>query len=529
MNLVLIETASNQSYIFATNRRRENVGASEFVLRAGTMWVVDALRDELGIEIADADQLLDPEINIPIETGSQAELVYMSSGKALLVCRDEPVGRRLVSNVTARAAREAPGLSVTGVVGVSFDSLDEADMPWLVRDVHLEHERLRAFRSGPSARHLRIPVAAQCESSGLPAQHVVKDSGSLLSSESVAKSKVRDEAYLRMGWKVAPESDEDERPWSAIVHADGNRFGRFFLALEDYASGCASPRTYLRKLRRLSLAIDEATKAAFVNAVAGLGGAERSGVLPLVLGGDDVTVLCEDGSRAIELAAMFLTEFERTSAGPDLHEGILLEVARSAGFPGGLTACAGVALVKPHFPFHMAYTLAEDLTTEAKRGCREHGLESCSALSIHVLYDSSVTSLADIRARQTVGGSMTYGSPYIVTQTDDLPEEGRGWARSRTYDSLLAQVSVLTEVDNGKRVIPRSQIGEWRRAARLGRAAGDAAYHLSRHRYRADALAALEGDKGSFFWSEGPGDRRISATSLVDAVSIAQVQRGEAS
>jgi hypothetical protein len=59
-----------------------------------------------------------------------------------------------------------------------------------------------------------------------------------------------------------------------------------------------------------------------------------------------------------------------------------------------LSACVGVAVIKPHFPFHSTYHLAEELLKSAKvvkrrvRQLRADALHPCSALDFHVLYDT---------------------------------------------------------------------------------------------------------------------------------------------
>lgn len=537
MHLVLIETAGNQRYIFATRRRRENVGASELVRRAGTDWVLDALRETAGVDLTRED-VLDAGRNGPIERTGSPEVVYLASGKALLLVPQREDGVAIVRAVTERALREAPGLQVMGVVSpglpptgrVSARELAEA-----LRGVHAEARALRARRTSPAERSPRLPVVAQCAYGGWAAEVLVRDDDDQLrpaSREVACKSdwELVHEAYRRMGWDAAAAKKDDrgaEESWAAIFHADGNGFGRLFLRFEDHIDNPGdSARTYLDKLRRFSTAIDEATNAAFQEAVGEYGGAERAQALPLVLAGDDVTVHCEKGSAALDIAAAYLAAFERLANDPGAHGGILREVAGRALGGARLTASGGVVLIKPHFPFSAAYELAEQLCAEAKRECRARGLAGVSALSMHVLFDSSTTTLDDIRRRAEHGGTRLYGSPYAVSED----RRGDAWLASHSYDRLRRAVRAVLQTpdsvdrDKDERAVPTSQLNAWADAARLGKEQCDAAYGLARHRYRTGPLAALEGDEGSLFWTEtDPEGRERHATLLMDALALARI------
>jgi hypothetical protein len=85
--LALIETSSNQRYIFSTNKLCENVGASELTYQIGTKIVLEVVEAETNLRIYDddpvelrknlSDKSKNPEIGIgnpdSKEAGNDAE------------------------------------------------------------------------------------------------------------------------------------------------------------------------------------------------------------------------------------------------------------------------------------------------------------------------------------------------------------------------------------------------------------------------------------------------------------------------
>ena len=267
---------------------------------------------------------------------------------------------------------------------------------------------------------------------------------------------------------------EDERLSKvAVIHIDGNGVGGIMRDLvgtlmriprpvfeeevpdaQDYSTATEEdvPSHALRCfLLEINGRLEEAMQKSFLTAwaeVAFLAEKEVKDiaaipVVPVILGGDDATVIT-DATYALPFTEKFLTAFEEETGkdallkylGPKSRQGTggctestgedekaesadgtaksigkdrsADDAGESAGNNGKdseresknaesasekqggpMTAAAGVAIVPRKFPFHIAYDLAERLIKSAKALGKEPEKE-CSTLNFHVLFDSTV-------------------------------------------------------------------------------------------------------------------------------------------
>jgi hypothetical protein len=451
----LIETGANQAYVFGTNRLRHVVGASYLVHQVGTAWVRDAVSSFQGT----------------------ARVVFAISGKALLLVDDLATGQAVIGEVSNRALRDAPGLEVTGAVGPGFDPA----LAWLpdspgsvpgsgesrpfthVEALQQTYELLAAVRQArpsPLLRDPLLPWFEVCRDSGYPAAGVedhpdaeVEDgAGRRYAAASVlAKSRARQLARNRMRDdllgavpEVVPTDLDDLRHdgWVAVVHADGNGVGRVFLEFPERALRASGPPgeqgaglgldRHADLLGEFTEQLELATEAALGVAVrdATVGGDAKGTILPVVVGGDDLTVVCH-ARLALPLARAFALAFQEQTKDQQTVNAIT---------DGGLTAAAGIAYVKPHHPFSAAYDLAEELTASAKQ-VKQVGGRPVSSLDLHVAFESTLTDLAGLRARLESSGIIWYGGPYVITGQDDPPTGPRDIAG---LDRAMKTVSALS-------------------------------------------------------------------------------------
>ena len=284
----------------------------------------------------------------------------------------------------------------------------------------------------------------------------------------------------------------------AVIHIDGNGVGAVMRRLgetmgrvdeADFSRAVGCSRGDADALRRFILTVndhlDRAVTRAFAEAWADVAkwaetdAAKRElvvvPVVPVILGGDDVTVFTS-GDYALPFAAAYLERYERATE----SDVLLRHLGREKG-TGPMTAAAGVAVVRRDFPFHVAYNLAERLVGEAKKvGKAQQPVRS--TLTYHALFDSSV--LDPEKILQAYSSFTT--RPFLLRRdgapASDPPGQYEPWpdtcGRVRQFKGLTAE-----DPGTGETRFPKT------RAARIRKLLSDAAQARLADRGLSDRLA----------------------------------------
>jgi hypothetical protein len=304
-----------------------------------------------------------------------------------------------------------------------------------------------------------LSVQMMDASIGLPAVDLVKDpdrrwqpyaAETLAKRESASEANVHLERILDLDRSYSFPMDlddlgrsKDDTSYMAVVHADGNGLGELIKGLKsNFPAG--HNREYIEHMRWFSQTVKnvamfshQAMLKQLVHSIElhdnqytimGVGRKTESVVLkknqqgqvilpfrPLVSGGDDVTFVC-DGRIALDLAVTFVTSFAHYSQE-------LLGIA--------LSACAGVAVVKSHYPFARAYELAEELTKSAKQTRilrdREH---SPGVIDWHITTGGLYDELEEMRKREyhVPEGRLNLRPVFVAQFESDDPDYYRTWS-----------------------------------------------------------------------------------------------------
>ena len=495
--LVMLQTNSNQPFIFSSPRLREQIGAS-FEITLLSKWVKDK-----------AEELLNTK------TLPSSFWVSDSSGKVIVRFTEtdgvpKELAKRLIREVTLRALTDAPGLDVTGVfVQTSSNTVDAGDLNTL-DSVFLEYS---LNRRPALARFPQFPFLERTDESALPAvtpltnpdtkriyetaravgvkesyegraklkeqkkqenaegsqSTVLIDFNSFLYTATKedakpeyklslpARSKrawalparfkqlddvsghlktsmadlYRDPTRLEAAFQETEvveqeivqegEAPEDRQPIQettppllssvGVVHVDGNGVGAIMRNLgksyDTVQSQLDSLRSAAYKCKnnpcerdkdpfqwfimevnyRLDGVVKAAVSAAWRDVEDYARGRQAPPVVPVLVGGDDLTVYVE-GKFAIPFAESYVRHYEQLTGEDELLK--QLAVVAGAKKPGPLTASAGVAIVGRNFPFHIAYDLAEGLVSRGKKLSKKPGTVPCSTVNFHVLRDATV-------------------------------------------------------------------------------------------------------------------------------------------
>lgn len=409
-----------QSYIFQTNELKDIIGASELVNRICEDFVEH------------------------YSTGG--EMIIHAAGNIKCIFDDEAACRRAVRDFPRRAMEMAPGITISQAV-VTLDD----DSKYACKADELE-KRLHAQRNHP-VKSLTTGLMAieRSRTTGLPATTI--DGEEFLDEGTMSKRGIvkiekghntdqsKDLYFKLTGNRIEPKLRPydtkdltDHNDWIAVIHADGNGLGEVVATIKDPDA-----------MRKFSENLDKATIAAARAAYAAIKEEDedsngRLPIRPIVIGGDDLTVICR-GGLAVKFVTKYLEEFEKKTEE---------QIGRK------LTACAGIAFIKSSYPFYYGYDLAEALCGEAKKDAKSKEIKDAnsgqapSCLMFHKVQSSFVEDYNEIKRKELTtadGCSLCFG-PYF------LKEQANRW----TIERLSEIVDKLTIEDNNR---VKTAIRQW--------------------------------------------------------------------
>lgn len=248
----------------------------------------------------------------------------------------------------------------------------------------------------------------------------------------------------------------------AVVHADGNGMGKKMLALtslfREYPFLQDKPRLYIEAVRELSRQFRRTAQTALENTVRDLFNALKMHEAseeklfhideenrrcfpfrPVIFGGDDVTFVCA-GGWGVRLAQRYLQYLEEgdkvagfgTLLAAHLEEqpyNVLAQKAANSPFwqDAPPYACAGISIVKTHYPISRAYDNSETLAKSAKQMVYAYRPDKmASALDWHFTTTGLAGSLGEIRKREYMSSMLL---PEWVRRAAHAPR--------RTYSLLM--------------------------------------------------------------------------------------------
>ncbi|MCH8555012.1 MAG: hypothetical protein LAT76_07625 [Schleiferiaceae bacterium] len=439
-----------QNFIKTTNKLKEIVGGSE---------LVEYVTKDLPFEILNWSA-----------PANNPEVIQTAAGHIRIAFTEEAACKLLVESLPMAIAEKAPGLLFSQAVYAVEGDVNKA--AWEALDDLLRQQKNNT--AAPSFTGLMSMQLSRRSGEPVIWRQGLKKEEDYIDAGAIAKLEAFDNRS-RLLKKSVPEVDgfegrempanleewvqKDE--WLAVIHADGNALGQTLIRLWD-EKWTDDP---LPKIKRFSADLEQATKAAFqktiievfndelLNEKDASSGKDDNKMLPyrsIVIGGDDVTLICK-AQHALPFVQAYLKNFEEATQGIDAIK------------ETGLTACAGIAIVKKNYPFSQAEALAESLCKAAKDASKKlresQGGKVPASLYFHKVQGSYVESFDDLDRLyyQTENNLSFNAGPYF---TEVLPSDNVADSYY-TIEDLIEGAKLLAKKKESVKKGIASKVRQW--------------------------------------------------------------------
>ncbi len=269
-----------------------------------------------------------------------------------------------------------------------------------------------------------LPIVMISQENSLPLSSKKNENGSI--RKITAESKLKLDAYESYQFDEGERNfdnmcEKNEDSYLAVVHIDVNDLGT---GIANSFSNAREKRgrsydDYVQKSRDISKDIKEKFNDEFDNVIKDYFGGDKSNYRIIINSGDDITFVVKN-IYAIDLVTRFLAKIHKESFSFQTNSKI--------------SACAGIAFVKSHFPFDKAYQIAEELCESAKKKAKQTQPSNC-AFDYYICQNGFITSVEEDERKF----SSLYSKPYYV---------GRNQHEYDDYEEFLERCKELSRLNS---------------------------------------------------------------------------------
>lgn len=415
---ILFDTMSIQQYVFGSNKLKDNLGASYIVEH-----IYDNLRDNPDIEVG-----------------------YIGGGNALIFTATETKAKEIVKDYTTDLLHSFPGVALAVAIRPNFD---KENYPSEIKNIFelLKENKRKHLPVNTISSH---GITDICRYSSLSVEKI-SDMNELISSATLSKrnqkEEIEEEAKKLLDspelsdYAFTDEIDQlglkkGEDSHIAVVHIDGNGFGKTFINLQS-----------VEETKKLSDQVKEAVKASFIfilqeyvkNKEQFVNILDQSKpktlpIRPIILGGDDVTFVCH-GKLGVWFAEKYMESFSKNRFEDKTP----------------YSSCAGVAIVKAKYPFYRAYELAEELCSSAKKMNKEKGGDW---IDFQLAYSGLANTLEEVRRLQ-YDDVVGFNRPYCVGENFNCV--GENFTGLKTNTAKLKEILPNSKIKDLREMLTRGE------------------------------------------------------------------------